>query len=93
MDGTPLRQYMGGLAPWLFGHESPGHCNGWSPLAILRLWIPLRQAVRPLALLDQRTLDRKVNQLAFSLPTASFLKRQQSGIAAWVLSRGPSWAL
>merc|ERR1711976_632118 len=40
----------------------------------MRIWIPLQQPVRPLAVLDKRTFDRERDQVAyrFSVP---FLKR------------------
>jgi hypothetical protein len=81
VDGTPLKQYIRGWAPWLFAHTSPGHQNHISPLHILRLWIPLQQPVRPLVVMDGRTFHRSKEQVAFHLPTGDFLNRSNQGLS------------
>lgn len=43
--------------------------------ALGRLWIPLRQITRPLALMDKGSLDRRAHQLRYGLPTDAFLDR------------------
>jgi hypothetical protein len=73
--GTPLRQLLRGAAPRLFRHDAPDSRNGWSPLWLLNLWIPLQQITRPLALMDKRSLDRRAHQLRYGLPTDAFLDR------------------
>jgi len=73
--GTPVRQILRGAGPWLFHHDSPDGCNHWSPLFLVNLWIPLQQITRPLALMDERTLDRRRHQLRYALPTDAFLER------------------
>jgi hypothetical protein len=77
VKGTPLRQMLRGAAPWLFRHDTPDARNGWSPLMLLNLWIPLQQITRPLALMDKRTLDRRAHQLRYGLPTDGFLERDE----------------
>lgn len=74
--GTPIRQILGGAGPWLFHHDSPDGSNHQSPLFVVNLWIPLQQITRPLALMDERTLDRRRHQLRYSLPTEAFLDRK-----------------
>ena len=76
VDGTPLRQLLRGLAPWLFHHDSPDRSNRRSRVFLVNLWIPLDQVTRPLALMDRRTLDRRAHQLRYGLPTDSFLRRR-----------------
>ncbi len=76
IDGTPLRQILGGLAPRLFHHESPDRSNLRSRLFLINLWIPLEQVTRPLALMDRRSLDRRTQQLRYGLPTDGFLRRR-----------------
>lgn len=76
--GTPLRQLLGGAAPWLFQHRSPDGENRRSPLHLVNVWIPLQQITRPLALMDGRTLDRRRHQLRYALPTDAFLEREAS---------------
>jgi hypothetical protein len=76
--GTPLRQMLRGTAPRLFRHDAPDSRNGWSPLMLLNLWIPLQQITRPLALMDKRSLDRRAHQLRYGLPTDAFLDRDAS---------------
>lgn len=73
--GIPVRQLLLGLAPRLFRHESPNGCNHRSPLHLLNLWIPLQQLSRPLALMDQRSLNRRQHQLRYALPVDYFLDR------------------
>ena len=75
VHGTPVRQLLRGAAPWVFRHDAPTSRNRRSPLALLNLWVPLQQVVRPLALMDRRTLDRKKDQLRYALPTGKFLDR------------------
>ena len=65
--GLPLREDLAGLAPWLFHPPNP-----WSPLGVYNLWVPLRQAVRPLALMDiapgagmNRSRDQLRHRLAY----------------------------
>ncbi|MEM7159035.1 MAG: hypothetical protein AAF799_39725 [Myxococcota bacterium] len=77
VTGTPLRQMLRGVAPWVFRHESPGGINRRSPMQLLNVWIPLQQCTRPLALMDQRTLDRSRHQLRYGLPTDAFLERSE----------------
>jgi len=76
--GTPLRQMLRGAAPWLFRHDAPDSRNGWSPLMLLNLWIPLQQITRPLALMDKRSIDRRAHQLRYGLATDAFLDRDES---------------
>ncbi len=92
VKGTPLRQLMRGAAPWLFRHDTPDARNGWSPLMLLNLWIPLQQITRPLALMDKRTLDRRAHQLRYGLPTDSFLERDadQSVNDIWAFLPDPA---
>lgn len=73
--GTPLKQMMHGLAPWMFRHQTPDGNNGWSPLMLVNLWIPLDQITRPLTLMDRSTLDKRRQQLRYALPTDAFLDR------------------
>lgn len=73
--GTPIRQILRGAGPWLFRHDAPDGSNRWSPLFLVNLWIPLQQITRPLALMDERTLDRRRHQLRYALPTEAFLDR------------------
>ena len=87
VDGTPLKQYLRGLASYIFHHVSPGHRNTYSPLHIMRIWIPLQQPVRPLVVLDQQTFQRDTEQVAFHLPTGSFLKSEKTGLSHY-LSKG-----
>lgn len=74
--GTPIRQILRGAGPWLFHHDSPDGANHGSPLFLVNLWIPLQQITRPLALMDERTLDRRRHQLRYALPTEAFLDRE-----------------
>ena len=74
--GTPIRQILRGAGPWLFHHDSPDGANRRSPLFVVNLWIPLQQITRPLALMDERTLDRRRHQLRYALPTEAFLDRE-----------------
>ncbi|HSB96060.1 MAG TPA: hypothetical protein VLC91_06415 [Spongiibacteraceae bacterium] len=73
--GTPIRQIMRGVGPWLFRHEAPDGANRHSPVFLVNLWIPLQQITRPLTLMDQRTVDRRRHQLRYALPTDDFLQR------------------
>jgi hypothetical protein len=75
VEGTPLRQLLRGAAPWLFRHESPDRRNRRSRLALINVWIPLDQVTRPLALMDQRSLDRRAHQLRYGLVTDAILQR------------------
>src|SRR5690606_17250212 len=40
--GTPVRQMLCRMAPWIFRHESPNGHNRCSPVFLLNLWIPLQ---------------------------------------------------
>lgn len=73
--GTPVRQILRGAGPWIFRHDAPDGVNRWSPLFLVNIWIPLQQITRPLALMDERTLDRRRHQLRYMLPTEDFLDR------------------
>lgn len=73
--GTPIRQILRGAGPWLFNHDAPDGANRRSPLFLVNVWIPLWQITRPLALMDERTLDRRRHQLRYALPTEAFLAR------------------
>lgn len=75
--GTPIRQIMRGIGPWLFRHESPDGANRRSPVFLVNIWIPLQQITRPLTLMDQRTVDRRRHQLRYALPTDDFLHRDE----------------
>lgn len=77
VKGTPLRQMMRGLAPWVFRHQAPDSVNRVSPLCLVNLWIPLQQINRPLTLMDRQTLDKRKHQLRYALPTDSFLDRDE----------------
>lgn len=77
VTGTPVRQILRGLAPWLLHHDSPGRANSSSPLVLVNIWVPLQQVTRPLALMDRRTLDRRRHQLRYGLPTDAFLERDE----------------
>lgn len=76
--GTPVKQILRGAAPLLFRHEAPDGFNRQSPVFLVNMWIPLQQVTRPLALMDNQTIDRKKHQLRYALPTDSFLKREES---------------
>lgn len=95
IGGTPLRQMMRGAAPLLFRHDAPDSRNGWSPLLLLNLWIPLQQITRPLVLMDKRTLDRRAHQLRYGLPTDDFLDREEersvNDIWAFLHHEGQQW--
>jgi hypothetical protein len=73
--GTPIKQIMHGIGPWLFRHEAPDGANRHSPIFLINIWIPLQQITRPLTLVDQRTIDRRRHQLRYALPTDDFLQR------------------
>lgn len=75
--GTPLRQMMKGMAPYLFRHQTPDGKNRLSPVCLVNLWIPLQQITRPLTLMDRRTLDNRRHQLRYALPTDNFLNRDE----------------
>ena len=92
VDGTPLKQYIRGFAPWIFHHISPGKTNLWSPLYIMRIWIPLYQPVRPLVIMDQNTFNRSTEQIAFHLPTGDFMKTTKQGLSK-ILSTGEDLSL
>ena len=74
--GTPIRQLMGGEAPTLFRHDSPGVHNDEPSLMLVNLWIPLQQITQPLVLADGRSIDRRSHQLRYGLATDSFLERE-----------------
>ncbi|MBK6309934.1 MAG: hypothetical protein IPF42_04795 [Candidatus Microthrix sp.] len=74
--GTPIRQLMGGEAPTLFRHDSPGVHNHEPSLMLVNLWIPLQQITQPLVLADGRSIDRRCHQLRYGLATDSFLERE-----------------
>ncbi len=76
--GTPVRQILGGMGPWLFRHAAPDGANTWSPLHLVNVWIPLDQITRPLALMDERSFDRRRHQLRYALPTEDLLERDAS---------------
>lgn len=76
--GTPLKQWLRGLAPRVFHHHAPDSDNGGSRLFLANLWIPLQQVTRPLALLDGRTMDRKREQARYALPVSWFMKRGEA---------------
>lgn len=90
--GTPLRQILRGAAPTLFRHRSADTQNTSSPLHLVNLWIPLQQITRPLALMDQRSLDRPRHQLRYALPTESFLDRPEGQTVndIWTFLHAPS---
>lgn len=75
--GTPLKQMMKGVAPYLFRHQTPDGRNRLSPVCLVNLWIPLQQITRPLTLMDRRTLDNCKHQLRYALPTDDFLDRDE----------------
>jgi hypothetical protein len=77
VKGTPLKQIMRGIAPWIFRHQTPGGSNRLSPLVLVNLWIPLQQVTRPLTLMDRRTLNAREHQLRYALPTETFLERTE----------------
>lgn len=77
VDGVPIRQILKGTAPRLFHHQSPLHENRRSPLFLLNVWIPLQQVTRPLALMDNQSLDRVAHQVRFGLPVDSFFNRSE----------------
>ena len=76
--GTPLKQMLKGTAPWVFRHHSPDSRNRFSPFFLVNIWIPLQQVIRPLTLMDRRTLDNKRQQLCYALPTDKFLERNDA---------------
>ncbi len=73
--GTPLKQMLKGIAPWLFRHQTGQRANRFSPVHLLNLWIPLQQSTQPLALADRRTVDSATQQVRYALPTDGFLER------------------
>ncbi len=75
--GTPVRQMLKGVAPWLFRHQTLGRSNRFSPVCLLNLWLPLQQCVQPLTLADRRTIDAERQQIRYALPTGDFLDRDQ----------------
>jgi hypothetical protein len=93
--GTPLRQIMRGLAPWIFRHQAPDSSNRLSPLCLVNIWIPLQQINRPLTLMDRQTLDKRKHQLRYALPTDSFLDRdasqQQNDIWSFLYDEKQQW--
>lgn len=83
--GTPIKQMLKGMGPWLFSHRSPDGANRLSPLRLVNVWIPLQQITRPLAFMDRRTLNALEHQIRYGLPTQTFLNRdkKQSLNAVW----------
>ena len=75
--GTPLKQMLKGVAPWLFRHQTLGRSNRLSPVCLLNLWLPLQQCTQPLTLADRRTVDVATQQLHYALPTGGFLDRNE----------------
>ncbi len=75
VHGTPVRQLLRGLAPYLFHHDSPSAQNLWSPLFLVNVWVPLQQIVRPLVLADRASLDRRTQQARMALPTEELFDR------------------
>jgi hypothetical protein len=75
--GTPIRQILKGLAPRILRHQTPDGRNTRAPLMLVNIWIPLQQIVRPLVLMDRRSLDPHKQQLRYALPTGAFLERDQ----------------
>lgn len=75
VHGTPLKQIMRGMAPYLFHHDSPSNSNSYSPLFLLNLWVPLQQACQPLILCDKKSINRGENQIRYGLTVESFMKR------------------
>ena len=73
--GTPLRQLMRGHAPKILRHEAPDSSNRRSPLMLVNLWLPLRQATRPLTLMHSASLDRRRDQCRYGLPMEGILDR------------------
>ena len=70
LHGEPLHSMLFGLAPFLF-HPI------FSPLKILNIWIPLQEVrVRPLALMDVQSLNRKEHQLRYHIIN-KFMKNGQ----------------
>lgn len=80
VDGTPLRQLLGGVAPRLFCHDSPLHHNHRGRLWLVNVWIPIEQATRPLALMDGRSLDRRAHQVRYGLPVDGILEGRAEGM-------------
>jgi hypothetical protein len=58
---------------------------------LVNLWIPLQQITQPLVLGDRRSIDRPRHQLAYGLPTDSFLDRDddQAVNDIWAFLHGP----
>jgi hypothetical protein len=77
--GTPVRQLLRGQAPRLLRHDAPDSANRRSPLQLVNLWLPLRQAVRPLVLMHSASLDRRRHQCRYGLPTEGILDRSGAG--------------
>lgn len=73
--GTPVRQILKGLGPFLLNHEAPDGKNRRSPLFLINLWIPLQQITQPLVLMDESSWDRKAHQLRYALPIDHLLER------------------
>lgn len=73
--GTPLRQLMRGHAPMLLRHDAPDSSNRRSPLMLVNLWLPLQQLTRPLTLMHSASLDRRLHQCRYGLPTEGILNR------------------
>lgn len=75
--GTPLKQMLKGVAPWLFRHDTLGRRNRLSPVFLLNLWLPLQQCTQPLTLVDRRTVNAAAQQVHYALPTGDFLDRSE----------------
>lgn len=96
VDGTPLRQLLGGLAPRLFRHDAPLHHNHRGRLVLVNLWIGLDQVTRPLALMDGRSLDRRAHQVRYGLPLPGIIDGRRPGMEVndiWKVlhDRGQRW--
>jgi len=93
--GTPVKQILKGLAPWLFRHNTPDGTNKKSPVFLLNFWLPLQQITQPLGLLDRSTFDNKKHQIRYALPTDSFLEREDEMVLndIWTIlyDKGQRW--
>lgn len=73
--GRPFHQLTRGWGHRLFRHDSIDSSNHRSPLVLINVWMPLQQVTQPLAMMDNRTLDRSRDQLHYELPTDGILDR------------------
>jgi hypothetical protein len=73
--GRPFHQLTKGWGHRLFRHDSIDSSNRRSPLVLVNVWMPLQQVTQPLAMMDNRTLDRARDQLHYELPTDGILDR------------------